>query len=242
MTKSGKRQGAAESVTLTEQHVLTHLWDWKRRVPPHAFLTLKPHAWRTLFADCIQKLKLTQWEIRPHSLRRGGATHLFVKCGSLDKVVLAGRWTAVKTARIYINSGLAMLSEIKISKPLLSPFHKIFSTWKLKPSPAKRAGLGDVERSARRKIWEQKEGGSLIFFLKKVVPGIFLWCGEIFRRHGKVIFSPVWRRKIHLSPLRGWGYLLWQPNNFLPFRTVSIWLNWSATHVKTMCCECFIYI
>ena len=109
----------------------------------------------------------------------------------------------------------------------------------IKASPAKRAGLGDVERSARRKIWEQKEGGSLIFFLKKAVPGIFLWCGEIFRRHGKVIFSPVWRRKIHLSPLRGWGYLLWQPNNFLPFRTVSIWLNWSATHVKTMCCEWF---
>ena len=185
MTKSGKRQGAAESVTLTEQHVLTHLWDWKRRVPPHAFLTLKPHAWRTLFADCIQKLKLTQWEIRPHSLRRGGATHLFVKCGSLDKVVLAGRWTAVKTARIYINSGLAMLSEIKISKPLLSPFHKIFSTWKLKPSPAKRAGLGDVERSARRKIWEQKEGETLYFFWRKLCLGYFSGAARFSEGTGK---------------------------------------------------------
>lgn len=164
MTKSGKRQGAAESVTLTEQHVLTHLWVWKRRVPPHAFLTLQPHAWRALFADCIQKLKLTQWGIRPHSLRPGGATHLFVKCGSLDNVVLAGRWTAVKTARIYINSGLAMLSEIKIPKPLLSPFHKIFSTWKLKPSPAKRAGLGDVEKRSAQNLGTKGGREALFFF------------------------------------------------------------------------------
>ena len=33
LTKSGKRQGAAESITLTEQHVLGVLWGWKRRVP-----------------------------------------------------------------------------------------------------------------------------------------------------------------------------------------------------------------
>ena len=42
LTKSGKRQGAAESITLTEKHVLQHLWAWKCRVPEHTFLTLKP--------------------------------------------------------------------------------------------------------------------------------------------------------------------------------------------------------
>lgn len=134
LTKSGKRQGAAESITLTEQHVLAHLWAWKSKVPSHTFLTLKPHAWRALFSECISKLKLTKWDFRPYSLRRGGATHLFVKCGSLDKVVVAGRWTAVKTARIYINSGLAMLSDIQIPKPLLLPFHRIYTAWKFNPS------------------------------------------------------------------------------------------------------------
>ena len=134
LTKSGKRQGAAESITLTEQHVLAHLWAWKNKVPSHTFLTLKPHAWRALFSECVSKLKLTKWDFRPYSLRRGGATHLFVKCGSLDKVVVAGRWTAVKTARIYINSGLAMLSDIQIPKPLLLPFHRIYTGWKFNPS------------------------------------------------------------------------------------------------------------
>ena len=134
LTKSGKRQGAAESVTLTEKHVLQHLWGWKRRVPEHTFLTLKPHAWRSLFSECVCKLKLDQWEFRPYSLRRGGATHLFVKGGSLDKVLVAGRWTALKTAKIYINSGLAMLTELQIPKHLLLPFHNIFSKWNSKPS------------------------------------------------------------------------------------------------------------
>lgn len=99
LTKSGKRQGAAESVTLTEHKVLQLLWAWKQKVSPHAFLTPKPHTWRAMFSECVSKLKLSQWEFRPYSLRRGGATHLFVKCGSLDRVLLAGRWTAIKPQR-----------------------------------------------------------------------------------------------------------------------------------------------
>ena len=68
------------------------------------------------------------WEFR-YSLRRGGATFLFTKCGSLDRVLLAGRWTAVKTAKIYLNSGLSMLSDIQIPKKLLLPFHNVFAKW-----------------------------------------------------------------------------------------------------------------
>ena len=161
LTKAGKRQGAAESITLSEKHVLHHLWEWKRRVPGHTFLTLKPHAWRNLFSECVRKLKLAAWEFRPYSLRRGGATHLFVKGGSLDRVILAGRWTALKTAKIYINSGLAMLTDIQIPTNLLTPFHRIFTTWNSKPSleqvrETNRAG-GRGKSAKRAKI---KGGGS----------------------------------------------------------------------------------
>ena len=82
-TKAGKHQGAAESVTITEQHVLRHLWSWKNRMPRYTYLTSKPYAWRSLFSECIHQLKLESWGFRPYSLRRGGAIHLFVKCGSL---------------------------------------------------------------------------------------------------------------------------------------------------------------
>ena len=56
-TKSGKRQGAAESITITERSVLHILWLWKQSVDQHEFLTSKPHAWRNLFSDCLVALK-----------------------------------------------------------------------------------------------------------------------------------------------------------------------------------------
>ena len=43
---------------------------------------------------------------KPYSIRRGGATSHFIACGSLDRVVVRGRWAQTKTARIYINSGM----------------------------------------------------------------------------------------------------------------------------------------
>jgi hypothetical protein len=161
LTKAGKRQGAAESAILTEKHVLSHLWAWKRRVTRHTFLTSKPHAWRAVFTECIQKLKLASWEFRPYSLRRGGATHLFVKCGSLDRALLAGRWAALNTARIYINSGFAMLSEIQIPKQLLSPFHRIYQSWKTQPSlePAlKESRTGGRGCKAKRQRGDKGKG------------------------------------------------------------------------------------
>jgi hypothetical protein len=122
-SKAGKRQGAAESVTSSELPLLKLLWKWKTAASPYQFLTSKPHAWRDRFAQCLKELGVESWGFRPYSLRRGGATSLFVKVGSLDRVLLMGRWTAIKTAKICLNSGLAMLADIQIPFRLLHPFH-----------------------------------------------------------------------------------------------------------------------
>ena len=159
LTKSGKRQGAAESVTLTERSVLKLLWYWKQNVPSHTFLTAKPHIWRQLFSDCLAGLQLQTWGFRPYSLRRGGATSLFVKVGSLDRVLLLGRWTAVKTAKIYLNAGLAMLADLKIPPQSLRPFHTVFHNYMLGPPqlepslPRKRraGGRGNM-KSGKQKV------------------------------------------------------------------------------------------
>ena len=147
LTKSGKRQGAAESVTLTDKNVLKVLWAWKKTASAHAFLTDKPHRWRDTFNDCLEALKLQEWSFRPYSLRRGGATALFLKTHSLDSVLLAGRWTAVKTAKIYLNSGLAMLADISFPVRSLSHFHLVYanflkSTPKFEPAVKKRQDRG----------------------------------------------------------------------------------------------------
>ena len=166
LTKSGKRQGAAESITLTERSVLRWLWLWKRAAQPHDFLTAKPHAWRAMFNECQECLKISSWQFRPYSLRRGGATFLFTKCGSLDRVLLSGRWTAVKTAKIYLNSGLAMLSDIQIPRKLLHPFHSIFTKWQislpsLEHSPSSRRAGGRGKELKHSKV--RGKGGGAVF-------------------------------------------------------------------------------
>ena len=202
LTKSGKRQGAAESITLTEKHVLQHLWAWKRRVPEHTFLTLKPHAWRNLFTECLRKLKLDKWDFRPYSLRRGGATHLFVKGGSLDKVLLLGRWTALKTAKTYINSGLAMLTDIQVPKTLLAPFHNIFHTWNSKPplEPVLKENRAGERGKKRNKAQAKREGDCFL-----VVCWETLWFFKYDCLHSEPESSTGWREAqgmpgIFLSP------------------------------------------
>lgn len=164
LTKSGKRAGAEESVTLTDVAVLPYLWAWKQKATTHQFLTAKPHKWRELFQKCLTDMKLSEWGFRPYSLRRGGATTFFMKCGSLDRVLLMGRWTAAKTARIYLNSGLALLAEIKISTNLLRPFLTVFTNTtpsKLEPALQKknRAGGRGKEKKPVLKRGKQNKGG-----------------------------------------------------------------------------------
>ena len=205
LTKSGKRQGAAESITISERSVLRWLLLWKKSASPHDFLTAKPHAWRSMFSECLDQLKLSPWHFRPYSLRRGGATFLFTKCGSLDRVLLAGRWTAVKTAKIYLNSGLAMLADIQISPKLLLPFHHIFSKWQvtmpsLEHSPSSRRaggrGKGQKLSKTRKKSVMWGECASISYVLCKFLEWILLCrglgavsrCGGTPKGHERVSF------------------------------------------------------
>ena len=76
----------------------------------------------------MRKLKLEDHGFRPYSLRRGGATHWFQHHGSFDKLLVQGRWAAAKTAKIYVNEGLALLAEISIPVSTLKPFVNSFTS------------------------------------------------------------------------------------------------------------------
>ena len=125
MTKGGKRAGAAESVTLSSADALKWLWLWKTS-KPHANLCPTNNKWRQLYSACLTALALDPFQFRPYSLRRGGATFWFSRRGNLDKLMIAGRWQAVKTARVYINEGLAVLAELHLPKHKLRPFTQVF--------------------------------------------------------------------------------------------------------------------
>ena len=115
LTKSGKRQGAAESVTVHAEDVCRRLHQWKTVAHPESLLTGPAHAWRKQFSDTIQAVKLDQLEFRPYSLRRGGATYYFQLHGRFDSLLVLGRWQAAATARLYLNEGLSVLAELRMN-------------------------------------------------------------------------------------------------------------------------------
>ena len=133
LTKGGARQGAAESVTLHERSILPDLWRWKQVSSPSQFLTLKPHAWRALFTKAIEALKLNDLQFRPYSLRRGGATFWFNQHGSFDKLLVQGWWAAARTARVYLNDGLAQLADMSLSNSFLIPYVNLYRRPEPKP-------------------------------------------------------------------------------------------------------------
>ena len=133
MTKGGKRMGVAESVSISVERVLSWLKAWKNSVPLQTSLCDSPSRWRAMFAQCLQAVGLSDFNFRPYSLRRGGATHWFAKHGSLDRVVVQGRWQAHRTARLYINEGLSMIAEMAIPKSEIKPFLTLFRTGSTKP-------------------------------------------------------------------------------------------------------------
>ena len=135
LTKGGKRAGAAESCVVGYDMVVKFLLHWKSLAGTTASFTRSPKHWRALFNQSLDALGLQQFEFRPYSLRRGGATWWFSRHHSLDKILLQGRWQAPKTARIYLNEGLAVLAEMRLppSLPALAPFLKIFHRYQRSP-------------------------------------------------------------------------------------------------------------
>ena len=129
LTKGGKRQGAAESIVVGYDVVVQFVQHWKSLAQPTTPLAKNPAQWRKLFNDALEALELQSFNFRPYSLRRGGATWWFSKHHSLDRILLQGRWQAPKTARIYLNEGLAILAELQLppSLPSLRPFLSVFT-------------------------------------------------------------------------------------------------------------------
>jgi hypothetical protein len=128
LTKGGKRRGAAESVILGYEPAVMLVKRWKHVSDPSSSFSKTSVQWRKLFNECLEALGLSQFQFRPCSLRRGGATYWFSKHQSLDRLLIQGRWASQKTARLYLNEGLAMLTSMNLppNHPKVKPFINIF--------------------------------------------------------------------------------------------------------------------
>ena len=186
MTKGGKRAGAAESITISVQEVIRRLFQWKSS--KITFLVPSSHQWRQKFSTALTAVGLASFDFRPYSLRRGGATFWFAKHGSLDKLLVQGRWSAVKTARVYINEGLANLAEMSLPAATLRGFTSIYTRSisyalpSLEHTP-KRSGPGG--RGKRGKKWQ------------------FLWEVDVIKKCLGLSIFLAWRKMLG-STKAGW--------------------------------------
>ena len=60
-----------------------------------------------LYREAVQYLHLRHAKPTPHGIRRGGASWHFNLKGSFDATAEHGRWSSIKSARIYINEAAA---------------------------------------------------------------------------------------------------------------------------------------
>ena len=156
LTKGGKRQGAAESVSLRVADITRRVQQWLSTPSAPTALISSPAQWRKLFNEALETLEFTSFQFRPYSLRRGGATFLFRQQGNLDRLLIHGRWQSTKTARLYINEGLAVLAELQLkwtrfARTLRTQYLNSIrlSLPSLEPTPKGRAG--GVGKNRRRK-------------------------------------------------------------------------------------------
>ena len=162
LTKAGKRAGVQESVSLGHDTVFRYVQHWTHLTSPPHKLCPSPPRWRKLFKLCVSSLQLESLELRPYSLRRGGATWWFSQHGNLDRVMILGRWQAQKTARLYLNESRAILAEMQLGplEKLLAPYRTFFiysnprSFETLEPlqgnrPPSVKRGLGGLGRKRK---------------------------------------------------------------------------------------------
>ena len=70
---------------------------------------------RSLWHRAVHFFELQDWHIQPYSLRRGGATSAFRRGTSFDQLLLRGRWTHQRTARLYLDEALQQSASLRFS-------------------------------------------------------------------------------------------------------------------------------
>ena len=111
-TKSSQLKGIIESVHVDDPTLVRALHYITKHLQPGDFLMSMTSAqFQLAFRQACQCLGLSS-DVKPYSLRRGGATWHFQQHSSFDATAEIGRWSSVKTCRIYVHSALLELSKI----------------------------------------------------------------------------------------------------------------------------------
>ena len=113
-TKTSQQRGAREEISVDDPYVGFWLAA-ALRLSNGALLTASgPAHFRRLFAFALAELRLQHLNLRPYSLRRGGATHDFLEHRNPQRTQMRGRWSDLRTMKIYVQDGAAIIAETKL--------------------------------------------------------------------------------------------------------------------------------
>lgn len=115
-TKTSIRKGADEMVTFNGRWAANLIRKaTSGLLPGDRVLQRSVANARKVFVEIIRFFGLEDWGFAWYSLRRGGASWLFKLLGTLDPILLLGRWEHTKTARVYVQDALAASIHVKMS-------------------------------------------------------------------------------------------------------------------------------
>lgn len=125
-TKTAPRNPHAGTVICHDLAAVYLRKRWKSSVSDDAFLVpWSGSKFRSFFQEVLNHSGLLSYKFKPYSLRRGGATDLWMTCRNYSQIAHVGRWSAERTVKIYIQDNIALLTDLSfVRTPLQSRYHK----------------------------------------------------------------------------------------------------------------------
>lgn len=117
-SKSGLRTGTEEAVTVRDALVLDLLRTLVATNRVFRGQKLWPHSnqyFRDRFRSFMRFFRICHLNMKPYSLRRGGATYLLQEGTPIDVILLRGRWKSLGVGRLYLEDGLAQIPQLRVS-------------------------------------------------------------------------------------------------------------------------------
>ena len=114
-TEGGKRRGEKEQIIVSDAELVALLALLCENMRPGESLLPTEKFFRLRFGVILKELGLQKSGYMPYSLRRGGATSLFLETGDWQAVQARGRWQSIATAKIYVSECVAMVRELSLN-------------------------------------------------------------------------------------------------------------------------------
>ena len=126
VTKTGKCTGEIQSVIIDDLMPVSIVTRLLCLLCPSDHLsTRSSHSFRTIFAGLLHALELNSFHFTPYSLRRGGSTAHWMLLRNMDSTIEKGRWSSVKTARIYKKESIAVYNSLFLPVQQLPYFNQL---------------------------------------------------------------------------------------------------------------------